>query len=336
MDAQDFYRLTPSGRTRRLRRLAQEALERYDLTVRRLRTITTETNAVFAVEADEGRFILRVGRGGTIQHSQTQVLSELAFLEALADSGIDAPIPVRNREQDALTRVIVDGVPYVRNVVLFRRLPGRLLGDRLHPSTVRRYGALAARLHRFAETWSPPPDFRVLHYDRTFPFDEPVRILEGSAGFITKAQQATFLRAHDLVERVIAGLARREPPRVIHADLHRWNVVVHRGRLGVFDFEDLMWGWPIQDIAVALYYVVERDDFADLLRWFREGYETVTAWPGSYGQLAALIAGRALVMANTVVNLDEPEYRTQAPEWLERIARRVDRFIAEARGRITA
>ena len=42
--------------------------------------------------------------------------------------------------------------------------------------------------------------------------------------------------------------------RILHNDLHQWNVRIYRGRLSPIDFEDLMWGWPVQDIATTLYY----------------------------------------------------------------------------------
>ena len=43
-----------------------------------------------------------------------------------------------------------------------------------------------------------------------------------------------------------------EPLRLLHGDLHPWNVRSYRGVLSPIDFEDLMLGWPVQDIATTL------------------------------------------------------------------------------------
>ena len=92
--------------------------------------------------------------------------------------------------------------------------------------------------------------------------------------------------------------------RLLHGDFHVWNVLVHRGQLAAIDFEDLMWGWPIQDIGTAFYYLFHRPDFAAVRDGFRRGYEQVSPWPEAEpGDLETFIAGRALVLANDVLQM---------------------------------
>ena len=80
-----FYDLVPSGRSRRLRRVASKVLEAHDLDVRAVRLLSNETNAVYQVDDANGqRYVLRVGRGGNIGHSLDQVRSETQWLTALA------------------------------------------------------------------------------------------------------------------------------------------------------------------------------------------------------------------------------------------------------------
>ena len=38
----------------------------------------------------------------------------------------------------------------------------------------------------------------------------------------------------------------QEPPRLIHNDLHPWNILIHNEELIPIDFEDLQVGYPIR------------------------------------------------------------------------------------------
>ena len=59
--------------------------------------------------------------------------------------------------------------------------------------------------------------------------------------------------------------------RIIHGDLHQWNVRNARGVLSPIDFEDLMLGWPMQDIATTLYYF-DAENISALRDAFQTGY----------------------------------------------------------------
>ena len=107
-----------------------------------------------------------------------------------------------------------------------------------------------------------------------------------------------------------------------------WNVLVHRGQLAAIDFEDLMSGWPVQDIATAMYYLHHHPEFAAIRDGFRRGYEQVAPWPEAEpGELETFIAGRALVLANDVLQmtpaalggLDVPEFFARAERRLRAI-----------------
>jgi Ser/Thr protein kinase RdoA (MazF antagonist) len=317
--------LTEGGQARRLRRLALAALERYDLEVASVRFFARHSNSLFVVNTDDGeRLILRVGVNGPAGHSRTQVESELTWSEALSrDTDLVLPEPIENRAGSPVTSLSVDGVPDERNVVVFRWLDGRISDKSISASAMRSIGILAAKLHRHGATFRPPPSFSALTYDRVFPYDEPVVLLDGDHdGLMPPARQAVFREARDQARAAINQLRRAEPMRVIHGDLHRWNVKIKRGVAAPFDFEDLLWGWPVQDIAITCYYQWSRGDFRSLNDAFRDGYETVAQWPERYpGEIDRLIAGRTLVIGNYV--LIQPGLRPVAAETLDRGERRI-------------
>ena len=84
------------------------------------------------------------------------------------------PVPVANSVGATVTRVEVPGVPDERNCVLFQWIPGRLLDRQLTLGNMEAYGTLAGRLHKYSESFEPSAGFSIVHYDRVFPFDEPV------------------------------------------------------------------------------------------------------------------------------------------------------------------
>lgn len=320
-----FGELSEGGRARRLRRVALAALEQYDLEVASVRFFARHSNSLFVVKTDDGeRFILRVGINGPVGHPKAQVESEMMWIEALSrDTELVVPEPIRNRAGSPVTSLSVDGVPDERNVAVFRWLEGRISDESVSAAAMRSIGVLAAKLHQHGATYRPPPSFSARTYDRVFPYDEPVVLLDGDhGGLMPPARQAVFREAHRRAAAAIDHLRRVEPMRIIHGDLHRWNVKIKGGVAAPFDFEDLLWGWPVQDIAITWYYQWSRDDFRSLNTAFREGYETVAPWPERYpGEIDRLIAGRTLVIGNSV--LIQSEWRDVAKETLDRGERRI-------------
>jgi Ser/Thr protein kinase RdoA (MazF antagonist) len=322
-DVKAFDDLTEQGRLARLRRLALEALGHYDLEVRRVRLLAHDSNATFRVDTADGTRVIRVGIAGPVGHSAQTVASEMAWLDALArETDIAVPRPVPNRSGEFVTVARDPGVPEPRNCVVLTWLPGKLVDRVMSPSTMAGLGALAAGLHAHGATFSPGEGF-TRRYDRVFPYSEDNVLFDTRhRDLMPPGRAAVFETARRHVGEAIAALAAAEPPRLIHGDLHRWNVMVHRDRLSPFDFEDMLWGWPIQDIAVTLYYEWGSEAFGDLAGAFRTGYETVSPWPErGAGEIATFIVGRTLVLANDV--LAQPEWRHEAAPLIERGERRI-------------
>ena len=169
-----------------------------------------------------------------------------------------------------------------------------------------------ADLHRAALAFTPPSGFVAPTYDSVYPYELPFVVFEEAGDDLLPARRRdVFAEGRDLVALEFAELIDREPMRMIHGDMHGWNVKLNRGRVAVFDFEDMVWGWPIQDIGVALYYYWRRDDFDELVAAFRTGYESVAPWPDRGGELWTVIIARTLLMANDVIV--QPEWRGAAP-----------------------
>jgi Ser/Thr protein kinase RdoA (MazF antagonist) len=218
-------------------------------------------------------------------------------------------------------------VPEERYCVLFSWVPGTSLNKRLSLENMRRFGALAATLHRHAAGFHPSPELLTrARYDRVFPFEEPaVLFTEQYASLLPASRRQIFQEAYDRVQEAIEKLKScGEPMRLLHGDLHRWNVRVYRTRLGVLDFEDMTWGWPVQDIGTTLLYFYGDEHYEIYRNAFIEGYQREADWPErEMGEVDTFIIGRNLTLANFVMLEKVPEWQEMAPRYFARVERRL-------------
>jgi len=337
----EFGTLTMRGRARRLRRLAFNALEHWDVPVSRLRLLSNWTNGIFRVDTADGRkLVLRIC-DPTCCHGEDEIAAEVAWLSALdrdTDLGIAAPLRTRTGELTVLTEV--EGVPESRYCMLQSWVPGVDLAERLTAATYARLGVAMANLHIHAGTFRLPQGVRIRSMDRVFPWSAPgfehferIVIFDPETSHLFPGGRlGLFYNAIDRAQMEIDRIFRSDTsPRIIHQDLHPWNVKICRGRLYILDFEDLIMGYPVQDIATALFYVrFGREDSRTLIDAFREGYEELLPWPEEGpGQIDILIASRSLLLVNFLLSQENPEAKRSVPEYIERTEKRLRELIPE-------
>jgi len=325
-----FLSLTVSGQARRLRQLAIHALASYNLDVTRLRLITNDVNGIFRIDSADGRsYILRVTapEGG---HTVDHVAVEMDWLTALArETDLSVPRPLRNRDGSFIVTAQADGVPEPRLCEIFSWVAGKDLAGDMSEVNLARLGELSARLHIHALTYHPPVHLSLLRFDRVFPFPEPVVLFEERfSKLFPPARKAVYQKAMDWVQESVDRLkAGNEPMRILHGDLHQWNVRIARGVLSPIDFEDLMLGWPVQDIATTLYYFPS-DHFSTLRAAFQAGYTRCSPWPENYpGEIDSFIAARGIGLANLVLNEPNIAARVDPAKFVERIGNRLRRLM---------
>jgi Ser/Thr protein kinase RdoA (MazF antagonist) len=200
------------------------------------------------------------------------------------------------------TRVVVDsdGVPV--ECALFRWAEGQPLAADLSEANYRELGRMSAQLHDFASGWIPSPGLKPLVWDRTMYY-------EGTSLVITDSLYDEFISRHDAqtVEVVVKeadnelGRLAAAPDRMfLHGNIEMWNVLTtgpHELRL--LDFEDVMFGPPVLDVAITLYYGRERPDHDALSKAYESGYRSVRDWPvRDSHQMDLLVAARAAMLLN--------------------------------------
>jgi Ser/Thr protein kinase RdoA (MazF antagonist) len=321
-----YSELTERGQARRLRQLALNALKQYKLKVERLSLITNDMNGIFRIDThDEKKFVLRVTlpEGG---YNRDHVAAEMDWLAALVrDTSLSVPRPLPAKDGSLVVEASADGVPEARVCEIFSWVDGKDLAEDMSAVNIAKLGELMAGLHIHVLTYHPPAELSLLRFDRVFPFPEPVVLFDKkfSAFFPAKRRviyEKAIAWAQDSIDHLKAS---GEPMRILHGDLHQWNVRNARGVLSPIDFEDLMMGWTTQDIATTLYYF-DAENFSALRDAFQTGYERRNPWPEKRsGEIDSFIAARGLGLANFILNDPNPSWKDKAGEFIERVEKRL-------------
>ena len=263
---------------------AVEALKSFPIDPAPPELIALSENVTFRVvdRRDGSAYVLRLHRPG--YHSLEALNSERVWTRALADAGVDVPIPIQTRDGSDYVAVNIVALDQQRQAGMTRWTDGELLADLLarndDPAAPERYfeqlGAIEAAMHNQSSGWRSPAGFARHSVDRDglmgdAPFwgpfwDHPV---------LSASERKLVVETRDRIRGAMDRLG-RDPSifGMIHADLHAGNLLVGEGRLTVIDFDDCGFGWHLYDIAVALYHQQSSRRFEALQDAFVRGYRT--------------------------------------------------------------
>jgi Ser/Thr protein kinase RdoA (MazF antagonist) len=328
-----FEKLTYRGQLRRLRRLAQAALDGYGLGGSTLKLIGHGENTTFRVVAASAataadnpfvghHYLLRVHRPG--YQTAASIRSELAWLAALRQRGQVVPEPVPSPTGDLLTEVAVPGMPEARCCALFHWMRGRKI-SRIRLQHFATLGRLMAQLHGHAMHWSLPPGFtrRRWDWDGLFGDDAGFNLAAAEVWALLPEPYAGRFRAVADRTRQVMGKLGQEPDAfgLIHADLflgEEGNVLFSGGEARPIDFDDCGFGYWVYDLAVSLAHWQRAENWPRVRDALLDGYNQVRPFPA--GQLAHLdlfMAARHVseILWATDMAQVNPRLRTELPGW---------------------
>jgi Ser/Thr protein kinase RdoA (MazF antagonist) len=308
-----FEDLSTAQQVRRLRRIARDALARYPVNVGRLRLLYHGFNTTFRVDTEDGRkFALRLNVNS--RRTPENLRAEVAWLAALAaETELNVPTPQRTVADTLTTDVYCDDIGRSLPATLFSWLPGPDLGDEATPEQMRLVGRAAATLHTHAESWTLPSDAELPPIDTPL-MDVPNHISGLDHPLLTPERRQVIDTAFSETQRHYDEIFEGAKPHPLHADLHNANLKWCRGQLYVFDFDDSGIGLPMQDLAIAAYYL--RDEMR-LEAALLEGYQELRPLPDyTEPQYEAMVASRNLILLNDVFVIATAEIRAMLPRYV--------------------
>ena len=233
--------------------IAKQTLELYPLVIKEVTLINNEYNATFKVLTKDGtHYALRVNINSP--RSIGNLRAEIAWVNFLSDyARVKVPRPISNTKGEYFTTIANSLGSSEFKCVLYSWLEGEELGDEPTLEQIRSLGVAMATLHLSSKDFKLPAGAELPSFKD--PMWETEDFLLSAKSVLEPKTQTLIAKALTVIKSEIDSLYRDHQAQIIHADLHGWNVMWHDGELAVFDFDDCGIGLPIQDLAVAIYYL---------------------------------------------------------------------------------
>lgn len=283
---------------------ATAALAHWNLESGSLGWLGYSSNAVFQLEADEGRYVLRLQRNGRVYEARLRAeLQWLRLIGQRTDLRVPQPIPVVGAEdRGELFVELTQGLPPADETIyctLFEYLAGESRpAQDLTSEDVYRIGRFLARLHSEAQ-FEPPPGFDRprLDWQGLFGADSPYHS-PGAEDALAASQSAVFAAVAERARETMRRLADcADSFGLIHADLLAKNIVFQADALAALDFEYCGWGCYLYDLTPLLWQLKgdRAADYPELEAALWAGYTSIRAPAAAKrGCLETLIAARQL------------------------------------------
>lgn len=301
----------------------------------KLTLLTISENATFRI-ADEnsGRnLIVRVHRPD--YHTEAEILSELAWIDALRKDGVVVtPRPI-SANDGSLLQIFSDGET-MRHAVAFEYMAGKepdAESDLVH--WYRTLGEINAKLHAHSRRWTRPENF----IRKTWNFN---RILGNGAYWgdwrdalgLKPDGKSVLERTHALLETQTSAYGYGEERfGLVHCDMRAANLLVDGDRLGVIDFDDCGLSWFAYDFAAAISFMEHEPFIPDLMAAWLEGYRRVAPLDAQHeAALPMFIMLRRMQLTAWIASHAEtPTAQSMGTAYTDGTVALAERYLAEHR-----
>jgi len=336
----NFEQLPMDTQITRITELAYEALKQWEMSPESIELIKYRENAVFKVLTLDGKqFALRLHRPD--YHDDAELRSELQWISALENSGVDVPSVIPAANGQLLINAEISSVPQARQADLFAWVNGDQLGsleDGLEgdKTIVRenflKIGEIAANLHDQACNWEMPDNFKRHSWDidglvGDAPFWGPFWELES----LTNEQKTLLIQAKEQAKKDLAAFGKTAQNfSMIHADFVPENLLVDGDIVRLIDFDDAGFGWHMFEIATALYFIQDDPNYSIARDSLIDGYRKNRALPDAdVARLNLFLALRGFTYLGWVQSRSETETAQElTPYLVEMACRTAEQYLA--------
>jgi Ser/Thr protein kinase RdoA (MazF antagonist) len=298
--------------------VARSALSAYGLTAARIGRLGGLDTINYEVDAGAGeRYVLRLYDPD--RHDVAAILSEHLWVAHLAaETDLDLPRPVINREGETVTRA---RVPTGRApaCTLMEWIEGEAPSGDLADRHLEQAGRAMAHMH--ASRFDPPPGFVRPTHDAAHVSRRLETLLTACGDDLTPVQVRALARGTRMLEAMLRELPRTPSGYgLIHGDFHAGNYLVHDDRLCVIDFGRCAFAFHALDIAIAL--EVEASQRAAFLA----GYASVRPLPEEFVEHERAFTAMAH-LDNLAFLAKRPDERPFLLETLPRVTEAFGRWV---------
>lgn len=247
--------------------------------------IKERENAVFKVITPSKKlYALRIHRAN--YHTDKELLSELHWMEAVQEAGINVPqvIPTMDRRYFSHVKI----ANKIRQVDLFEWIEGKQLGeieeglgeDKAYINDAfTKIGETAGKLHNQSSGWQRPSKFERKAWDIDGLIgDSPNWGCFWELSVLSVAQKELLVKVKNQACQELIDFG-YDPQRfsMIHADFSPENFLHDGDKVRLIDFDDAGMGWHLFEIATALYFFQSDPNYSIAKKALITGYRNYRA-----------------------------------------------------------
>jgi len=245
--------------------ILEKALDCYLILPEQAQPLDGFESFIFEFERDEGPGILRISH--SIRRSIELIRGELDWINYLFNGGASVACPIPSKSGEWV-EIIEDGAGGSFLAAAFERAEGEShRGKGWSPELLFNYGRLIGQLHRMSRDYKP----QQVSWKRP-QWDDPV-MLEIDQYLPEEDQQVMriYVELRDYLRDLPRDIASYG---LIHQDAHQGNFfVTESGKITLFDFDDCVYSWFVNDIALVLFYAaMGQEDQAAFITEFLTGF----------------------------------------------------------------
>ncbi|MCD4803322.1 MAG: phosphotransferase [Anaerolineales bacterium] len=245
--------------------ILEKALDCYLILPEQAQPLDGFESFIFEFERDEGPGILRISH--SIRRSIELIRGELDWINYLFNGGASVACPIPSKSGEWV-EIIEDGAGGSFLAAAFERAEGEShRGKGWSPELLFNYGRLIGQLHRMSRDYKP----QQVSWKRP-QWDDPV-MLEIDQYLPEEDQQVMriYVELRDYLRDLPRDIASYG---LIHQDAHQGNFfVTESGKITLFDFDDCVYSWFVNDIALVLFYAaMGQEDQAAFVTEFLTGF----------------------------------------------------------------
>jgi Ser/Thr protein kinase RdoA (MazF antagonist) len=267
--------------------ILQEAMLRFGIPKEQIQFLDAVENFIYGYERDSKPYILRIAHN--FRRSEALVQGEVDWINYLAVGGVTVSRAILS-EAGKLVETIDDGHGGAFLATAFVKAPGQAPWDLWTPELYRTYGQMLGRIHTLSKNYQPKQAEwkRPAWDDAIFEFVEQ---------YLPESEALAKMKYREVCEVVNLLAKDADSYGLTHQDAHGNNFFVDEaGRITLFDFDECAYNWFVNDIAIALFYIVQ-----DAQDWSTFTGEFLTHFLRGYVQACPL----------------DPAWLTQIPAFLK-------------------
>jgi Ser/Thr protein kinase RdoA (MazF antagonist) len=248
--------------------ILHEAMHRYGIADAQIRPIDAFESFIYEFKRDSQAYILRISH--SLRRSEVLIQGEVDWINYLAEGGVSVAKAIHS-ENGKLVEAIDNSKDGHFLVTAFVKAQGQPPWDLWTPALYKTYGQLLGSIHALSKRYQPTEsawkrpewDDGIMEFvERYLPVSESVA-----------KEKYKFLRHH------LHTLPKEKSSYgMIHQDAHGSNFLVDEaGHITIFDFDECVYSWFVNDIAIALFYtVMDAEDWSaftqEFMMHFLRGY----------------------------------------------------------------